>query len=157
MTDAHSDTESVLLRPIVFPRDQAAFMTLLSALYPSIPEDTLQMRLHKVREGSWECIGAFTGDGPETMVGMSGYWIQHRLCYGRFLYVDHFIVSNEERTRGVGKRMWQRLEQTARERGCERIVLDTFVTNSVAQRFWMNQGCGIVGFHFGNSLQRGTP
>ena len=86
------------------------------------------------------------------MVGISGFSIQNRFSYGRFLYVDHFIVSGGERGRGVGQRMYQELERIARERGCERTVLDVLVTNAVAQRFWMNQGCYMEGLHFGKPL-----
>lgn len=153
MTRAHLATDAIVLRPVAFPKDETAFMAHLRVLYPSIPVDTLRMRLDDVRQGTWECIVAIEGDDAANVAGMTGYWIQHRLCYGRFLYVDHFIVSNGLRSRGVGKRIWQELERIARERGCTRIVLDTFVTNSVAQRFWMNQGCSVVGFHFGKPLE----
>lgn len=149
----HLVTDAIVLRPLAFPQDEAAFMAHLRALYPSISEDTLRIRLENVRQGSWECIVALEGNGAAKMAGMSGYWIQHRLCYGRFLYVDHFIVSDVVRSRGVGNLMWRELERIARESGCTRIVLDTYVTNSVAQRFWMNQGCNVVGFHFGKPLE----
>ncbi len=149
--------QAAVLRPLGFPQDQEAFLGHLRVLYPSIAEDTLRKRLGAVQDGGWECIGAFAkGEGEGkcegAMLGMSGYWIQHRFCYGKYLYVDHFIVDASERGLGLGERMWQALERIASERGCERIVLDTFVTNSVAQRFWMNQGCRIVGLHFGKPL-----
>ncbi|MES2939431.1 MAG: GNAT family N-acetyltransferase [Pseudomonadota bacterium] len=147
--------QAAVLRPLRFPRDQEAFLLHLRALYPSIAEDTLLRRLDDVEAGGWECIGAFEegeGRAEVQMLGMSGYWIQNRFCYGRYLYVDHFIVGDDERGRGLGQLLWHALERIARERGCERIVLDTFVTNAVAQRFWMNQGCRIVGLHFGKPL-----
>lgn len=146
--------QAAVLRPLTFPQDEETFLGHLRALYPSIPEYTLRARLEGIRDAGWECIGAFTTDaqGRDTMVGMSGYWILNRFCYGRYLYVDHFIVDGGGRGRGLGRRMWEALERIARERGCERMVLDTFVTNSVAQRFWMNQGCRIVGLHFGKPL-----
>ena len=123
---------------------RAQLVGCLEASYP-----LLRARMGEVQGAGWECIGAFSG---EALLGIGGYWIQHRFCYGRYLYVDHFIVDGGERGHGLGKRMWQEMERIARARGCERIVLDTFVTNAVAQRFWMDQGCKIVGFHFGKPL-----
>jgi ribosomal protein S18 acetylase RimI-like enzyme len=146
--------QTPVLRPLKFSGDEEPFFSYLRTLYPSISECTLRSRLEDIRDAGWECIGAFGHDaqGRETMIGMSGYWIMIRFCYGRYLYVDHFIVDKCGRGRGLGQQLWESLERIARERDCERIVLDTFVTNSVAQRFWMNQGCQIVGLHFGKQL-----
>lgn len=145
--------DAVILRPLELPQDQAALLAQLRALYPSIDEATLLRRLVDVRLGNWECITAvLQGGSPHAMSGLCGYWIQARLCYGKYLYVDHFIVNSEERCQGIGRIMWYELERIARERGCERIVLDTFITNSVGHRFWMSKGCSIAGLHFGKAL-----
>jgi len=142
------------VRPLRFPQDFEPFLAHLKVLYPSIGEDVLRRRFDRVQAEGWKCIGTFTfGDGdPAMMIAMCGFWIQHRFCYGRYLYVDHFIVADADRGRGVSSQLWESLEQIARDNGCERIVLDTFVTNSRAQRFWMNRGCQIVGLHFGKPL-----
>ncbi|MCW5731091.1 MAG: GNAT family N-acetyltransferase [Alphaproteobacteria bacterium] len=154
MSGAHSPKDAVVLRPLALPQEQTTLVAQLRVLYPSIDEVTLLGHLANVRQLGWECIVAVAQGGEAgAVVGLSGYWIHVRLCYGKYLYVDHFIVAGGERRRGVGRIMWRELERIAHEHGCERIVLDTFVTNSVAQRFWMNQGCGIVGFHFGKQLR----
>lgn len=145
--------DGITIRPLSFPRDQASFLAHLGNLYPSIGADVLLGRLASVRNAGWRCIGAFGLEAPETMLGMAGFWIQTRFCYGSYLYVDHFIVDERQRRRGAGQTLWDELETLAAEAGCERIVLDTFVTNSTAQRFWMNRGCNIVGLHFGKPLQ----
>lgn len=146
-------SKAVPVRPLELPQDQPALLTHLRALYSSIDDAMLLRRLAEVRQGGWECIAAVTQRaGGELMLGLSGYWIQARLCYGKYLYVDHFIVTEEERCRSVGRIMWRELERIAHQHGCKRIVLDTHVTSTLAQRFWMNQGCGIVGFHFGKQL-----
>jgi ribosomal protein S18 acetylase RimI-like enzyme len=143
----------IALRPLRIPQDRASLLTYLRLLYQSIDETTLLARLAEVQQHGWECIVAVEHcEDTEKVLGLTGYWLQTRMCYGKYLYVDHFIVSTENRCSGVGGIMWNQLECIARDSSCERIVLDTFVTNSVAQRFWMNHGCSVVGFHFGKAL-----
>jgi GNAT superfamily N-acetyltransferase len=154
MNSAEWPSPEVQFRPVVFPRDEAAFMAHLRALYPSINEATRYARLEEVRQGTWACIGAFAGDAKRTMVGAAGYWIQNRLCWGRFLYVDFFIVSRRERCFGVGRHMWKELERVARDHGCRRIILDTAKFDSPARRFVMKLGCSILGLSFGKTLSR---
>lgn len=145
---------AIKLRPLKLSQDQSSLLAQLRVLYQSIDDATLLSRLAEVQQHGWDCIAATKQCGDsEVVLGVTGYWIQTRLCYGKYLYIDHFIVSMEDRRNGVGAIMWTELERIARSFGCERIVLDTFVTNSVAQHFWMNRGCTIVGFHFGKALR----
>jgi ribosomal protein S18 acetylase RimI-like enzyme len=154
MSQIKIQESTVTLRSLKLPQDQPSLLAQLRVLYQSIDQATLLSRLAEVQRHGWECIVAIRQRGDaEVVLGVAGYWIQTRLCYGKYLYIDHFIVSTEDRCNGVGGIMWMELERIARNFGCERIVLDTFVTNSVAQRFWMNRGCTIVGFHFGKALQ----
>jgi GNAT superfamily N-acetyltransferase len=136
-----------------FPAERPGFLHLLASLYPAISPADLEARFDEVKQRGWCCVGLFdSARRAERLIGMAGYWLATRFCYGRFLYVDHFIVQSEYRGGGVGVKLWEHLEEVARASACRRIVLDTFVMNSVAQRFWMNAGLSIVGFHFGKEL-----
>ena len=45
------------------------------------------------------------------------------------------------------------LEKHAKTIGCEALELNAYVTNHAAQKFWMNEGHRIIGFHFQKKLQ----
>ncbi len=140
------------IRELEFPGDNAVFMRQLKKLYTNTNPEILERRFQCVRESGWACIGAFFSNSPNDFVGISGFSIQHRFAYGKFLYVDHFIVSEECRGRGVGTLLYKTLEKISHVRGCQRVVLDALVTNTVATRFWFNNGFYIEGFHFGKAM-----
>lgn len=127
-------------------------LPLLGELYGSISPETLRERLHLVREDGWRCAALIVGDD---LLAVAGYWVTARFCYGKYLYVDHFIVADGQRRAGLGQVLLAYLHDMARAEGCERLVLDTYVANDSAQRFWFKNGFKIVGFHFGKDL-RGT-
>lgn len=157
MSFDRSQPAQLTLRPLRLDADISSLLSLLRVLYPSIEESLLLSRIRAIQHQGWSCNLALERIAShDVVVGLAGYWVQTRICYGRYLYVDHFIVSDHARSRGVGAAMWDALETSARSAECERIVLDTFIANSVAQRFWMNRGCHIVGFHFGKHLSRGV-
>ncbi|HAE46117.1 MAG: GNAT family N-acetyltransferase [Tistrella sp.] len=120
-------------------------LPLLTRLYPAIPAETIAARLARVAAGDWRCL-VMREAGQ--IVALSGFRIMERICYGRFLYVDHFVTDDTRRSRGAGRVLLDRLAGLARDEGCESMVLDTFVTNARAQKFWFREGFQVVGFHF---------
>lgn len=86
------------------------------------------------------------------VAGLAGYRLQENLIYGRFIYVDDLVVSSRVRSRQIGQRLLDAVRGEARRLGCNRLVLDTGLANSMAQRFYFRQGLLSTGLHFGQSL-----
>lgn len=86
------------------------------------------------------------------VAGLAGYRLQENLIYGRFIYVDDLVVSSRVRSRRIGQRLLDAVRGEARRLGCNRLVLDTGLANSMAQRFYFRQGLLSTGLHFGQSL-----
>ncbi len=127
----------------------AEIKPLLIKLYPTIGADIIAERLTAVSQTDWECLCLrYHGE----IVGVSGFRVMDRICYGKFMYVDHFIIDEPYRTKGASRTLLEHIIKMSRGLACEAIILDTFVTNAVAQRFWMNNGFSIVGFHFKQQL-----
>lgn len=86
------------------------------------------------------------------VAGLAGYRLQENLLYGRFIYVDDLVVSSRVRSRQIGQRLIDAVRDEARRLACNRLVLDTGLANSMAQRFYFRQGLLSTGLHFGQAI-----
>jgi GNAT superfamily N-acetyltransferase len=82
------------------------------------------------------------------IVGLSGYWINHRLWCGKYVDVDNVIVHPDYRSKGIGKLMMQWIEEEGKRLGCNISVLDVYVDNFKAQKFYYREGYIARGYHF---------
>lgn len=76
----------------------------------------------------------------DDVVALAGYRLQENLVYGSFLYVDDLVAGEKTRGRRWGARLLAHLTQVAEDAGCAKLVLDTGVTNFLAQRFYFREG-----------------
>jgi len=118
---------------------------LLVQLYQDLPIETIKSRLDEIKHLNWSCFGVFYKD---SLVGISGYWLNTRLYCGKYLYVDHFVVDDAFRQSGVGALLMQKIKEVAEQNQCGHICLDTFTGNSQAQKYWSKHKFNIVGFHY---------
>lgn len=86
------------------------------------------------------------------VIALAGYRLQENLIYGPFLYVDDLVTLDTARGTHCGARLLQALQKIGKEAGCARLVLDTGLANSLAQRFYFRQGLLSGGLHFGMPL-----
>jgi ribosomal protein S18 acetylase RimI-like enzyme len=73
-------------------------------------------------------------------LALAGYRMQDNLVHGQHLYVDDLVTDEALRGGGYGRILMQRLKAEARALGCAKLVLDTALTNTRAQRFYERQG-----------------
>lgn len=71
-------------------------------------------------------------DAGELIAGAAGR------TFGKWLLLDNLWVSPVLRGQGMGQKILLKLEQAARERGCEFVLLDTL--NFQARPFYENNG-----------------
>ncbi len=71
---------------------------------------------------------------------LAGYRITENLVHGRFLYVDDLVADKQERSRGYGARLLEKLMDEGRSLGCKKLVLDTGLDNALAHRLYYRQG-----------------
>ena len=73
-------------------------------------------------------------------------WLRSRLSFplpGRALHVVELHVAPHARNRGLGARLLRRAEAVAKERGCERLVLSTLMSNP-ARRLYEREGLAVT-------------
>ncbi len=89
-------------------------------------QDTLFVTCHDV-----------TSD-PPTLLGIASARIEIK-PYGRelWLYVDEVDVCSDQRRKGAGKAIMQKLIEIAREKGCEEVWLGAEVENLAANALYL--------------------
>ncbi|MBV7483437.1 GNAT family N-acetyltransferase [Bordetella sp. BOR01] len=113
-------------------------------------EDFAQ-RVQRMSAERYRILGAW--DGPASLA-VAGYRLQENLIYGRFLYVDDLVTTVASRGRNLGARLLDGLSDIAMRQDCEKLVLDTGLSNALAQRFYFRQGLVTGAIRFSKSIDK---
>ena len=97
----------------------------------------------------FKMIAAFSGD---EIIGVCGYWILRMFYCGRYIQLSSFIVDEEKRGGGVGKKILHEIEKIGKKLNCEKIVLDSFTENKKSHALYYRENFYISGFHFVKDL-----
>ena len=125
--------------------EMLAHIDLLRELYPALEESDYSRQLDEMLPHNYFQVGAFNGD---LCVGISGVWIGNKLWCGKYLEIDHIVIRNEIRSKGIGKRLVDFLKTLAEKEQCNSIGLDSFTFNHQSHKFFFREGFEIKGFHF---------
>jgi len=106
-------------------------------------------RVRVQRLQGWRLLVTWQGGTP---VAIAGYRRMDNLVHGNFVYVDDLVTTGAMRGSGAGERMLAEIERIARAEGCGKLVLDTALANSLAQRFYFRCGLLSTGLHFTKAL-----
>jgi ribosomal protein S18 acetylase RimI-like enzyme len=74
------------------------------------------------------------------LLALAGFRILENLVHGAHLYVDDLVTSEEARGQGHGGRLLRHLREEARAVECQKLLLDTPLSNVLAHRFYYRQG-----------------
>ncbi|MNX89762.1 aminoalkylphosphonic acid N-acetyltransferase [compost metagenome] len=135
MTTSMTETA---LRHIETPEELRACLPLMRELRPHLEqeEDFLE-RIGRMRQERYRLLAAMHGG---EVVALAGYRFQENLIYGRFLYVDDLVVASGRRGERWGAKLLDHLDGVAHDSQCARLVLDTGLSNALAQRFYFRFG-----------------
>lgn len=87
-------------------------------------------------------------------VALAGYREQEMLIHGRFFYVDDLITCESKRGQGLGEKLLQFIFELAKKQQLDKVILDTGIGNSLAQRFYFKVGMLATGMHFTYDLEK---
>ncbi|WP_144629946.1 GNAT family N-acetyltransferase [Bordetella genomosp. 13] len=139
------------LRHADTPDELRACFPVMLELRPHLRDESdFMARIARQRAEGYRLMAAWQDGRP---VALSGYRVQENLVYGRFLYVDDLISSKTSRGQRWGARLLDEMEAIARREGCVRLVLDTALSNALAQRFYFRQGMLTGAMRFAKPLQ----
>ncbi|MEJ8804354.1 GNAT family N-acetyltransferase [Pontibacter sp. H249] len=123
---------------------------LVLQLNPNMAHERYRELLQLMLQNGYKMVAAF--DEAGTCVGLSGYWVSAKLYSGKYLEVDNFVVDKDYRSGGVGKLLSDWMLQEAKRLKCDTVMLDAYVTNSAAHRFYFREGFHIKSYHFYKSI-----
>ncbi|TXC81061.1 GNAT family N-acetyltransferase [Paraburkholderia azotifigens] len=123
----------------------ACYAVMLELRQNLIGPEAFVAQLRRQSEQGYRLLAAWQG---EEIVALAGYRFQENLLYGRFVYIDDLVVGAGVRSQGLGRRLIEAVREEAKRLRCDRLVLDTGLSNAFAQRFYFRQGLLATGLHF---------
>ena len=115
----------------------------------TISEADLKERTLEMIQQNYECIGIYK---ENTLIGICGAWFQTRHYAGRSMEVDHVIIDESMRNKGIGERLMKFVYTYAKSKQCRWVELNTYVHNFPSHKFYYNQGFVAKGYHFVKEL-----
>jgi GNAT superfamily N-acetyltransferase len=58
------------------------------------------------------------------------------------------IIDKSYRNKGIGKLLFDWIDQYAKNKNCTAVELNSYVANAPSHKFYYNEGFIIMGFHF---------
>ena len=130
---------------LISPTEILTALPLLMQLNQKETKETLSERLLEMSTQNYECVGVYDGD---KLIGIAGLWFQTRHYSGRSIEPDHVIILDEYRNKGLGKRLFEWIDNYAKSKNCNAVELNSYVRNTASHKFYYNEGFEIMGFHF---------
>ena len=84
----------------------------------------------------------------DVLVGVSGYWLATKIYCGKYLEIDNLVVTKDYRSKNIGKLLVDWMINEARESNCRTVLLDAYVENFKAHKFYYREGFIARGFHY---------
>ena len=129
--------------------NKADIIPFLSLLNEKIGNDILESRLTEMFTQGYKCIGILDS---EKIIGLSGLWIMTKYYVGKHIEPDNVIIHPDYRGSGIGDALMKWIYEYAISQGCIASELNCYVSNNAGQKFWINQGYNVIGFHYQKML-----
>lgn len=144
MSDTTTDASAVALRDAT-PDDVPTILSLVRELaeYERDPEAAVATPelLYDAMFGPRAVASAVMAEEDGEAVGFALYFFNFSTWTGRpGLYLEDFYVRPSARGRGVGTRLFRRLAEIARDRGCGRMELSVLTWNLEPMRLYERLG-----------------
>lgn len=79
---------------------------------------------------------AFVAEVDERIVGFALYYIRYSTWKGQAMYLEDILITNEMRGKGIGKLLFDRLIEEARDKKFNRIIWQVLDWNEPAINFY---------------------
>lgn len=113
------------------------------AVYERAPNDVTVTMEHFIESGFgknpvwWAFVATSTSSTTSTSIlGFALYYIRYSTWKGQAMYLEDIIVTEQARGNGVGKLLFDRLIEEAREKGWNRIIWQVLDWNEPAINFY---------------------
>ncbi len=110
-----------------------------------MPNSVLEARFQEMTTQNYECAVVYDN---KKLIGVTGLWFCTRHYSGKSVELDHVIIDENYRNKGLGKEFMIWIENYVKDKGYEAIELNTYVQNYPSHKFYYNLGFDILGYHF---------
>lgn len=129
----------ITIRPAV-KEDCPRLLELVNelALYEKAPDEVTVSMTHFEESGFGEkpVWWAFVAEEAGTIYGFALYYIRYSTWKGQAMYLEDIVVTEPARGKGIGKLLFDRLIEEAREKGFKRMVWQVLEWNEPAINFY---------------------
>lgn len=124
-------------------------ISVVQQLQSSLTSEEYKQMLPEMIPNGYAQVGVFDG---EKCIGISGYWIGTKLYSGKYLEMDNVVIDSEYRSKGIGKMLCDWCIEKAQQNNCKKVMLDAYLENEAAHRFYLREGFIKRGYHFIKTL-----
>ena len=107
-------------------------------------EDYKQMLTEMVPHNYFQVV-IYEGDN---LLGVSGYWICTKIYSGKYIEIDNLVIDKEHRSKNIGKLLVDWMIEEGKRNNCQTMMLDAYVENFKAHKFYYREGFIARGFHY---------
>ena len=108
------------------------------ATYERAPEEVTVTLEHFTESGFGEKLvwWAFVAEVERKIVGFALYYVRYSTWKGQAMYLEDILITHEMRGNGIGKLLFDRLIEEAREKKFNRIIWQVLDWNEPAINFY---------------------
>ena len=124
------------IRELTTEEEFRAAWPVMRELRDHLDEETYLKRVADMRSSGYRLI-AVEEDGA--IVALAGIGREKNLYYGSYMWVYDLITTETARSKGHGLALLRRVEEIAREEGCEVLALSSALHRLDAHRFYLEK------------------
>ena len=114
-------TDQIVIKELNTKAEMLQAYEIVKQRYQQMSAENFEAQISEmISMNDFKMIGAFLGD---KIVGVTGYWVLRMLYCGRYIQLSSFIVDEEKRGLGIGKKLLKEIEKIGKKLNCEKVIL----------------------------------
>ena len=124
------------------------------AIYERAPDEVTVTLKHFTESGfgPHPVWWGFVAEENGVIAGFALYYIRYSTWKGQRMYLEDFIVTDEQRGKGIGKLLFDRLIEEAKEKGFNAIVWQVLKWNEPAINFYKKYNATFDGEWYNSAI-----